>query len=167
MTGLSRLAALRDAELFTEATWPGHPDVKLKIRSLTCAEVLECRAAAEKEFKDRGLADSVLNADAKEEEVAIQILARVLRDQVDPKGMPFAESPDDLRSNTSPDQRAELIVAFNEHRQKTDPWPSELGDEVLAEIETAVKKKDRIRLRSLGSGVLVTYLLTTAGQRET
>lgn len=164
-TGLSKLAALRDAEPLSDSHWPGAPHLRLKIRTLTCSQVLECRAAAEEELKGRGVADTVLNADAKEEEIATQILFRVLRDFDDPR-KPFAVDAQDLRDNMTPDARAEMIVQFNEHRQATDPWPDELGGETLAAIEAAIKKKDRKGLRSFGSAVLSTLLLTIANRLE-
>lgn len=162
-SGPSKLAALRAAQPLVDAHWPGHPDIRLKIASLTCSQVLECRGAAEAELKRHGIADTALNADAKEEETATQVLGRVLRDADDPR-RPFTETIDELRDNMSPDQRAELFERWNDHRLATDPAPSELGQELLAAVDEAIKKKDRKLLRSFGSAVLASFLLTTAAQ---
>lgn len=164
--GLSKLAALREAEPLADSHWPGHPEMRLKIRTLTCSQVLECMAAAEQAFKEAGITDSVLNTDAKEEEIATQVLFRVLRDFEDPK-KPFAVDVADLRENMTPDARAELMNQFNEHRRATDPWPDELGAEVMTSIAAAIKKKDRKGVRSFGSAALSTWLLTTADPPET
>lgn len=160
MSGESKLAALRAAEIHKDSHWPGHPELPLKIRALSCGDVLACRAAAEQELKNRGVADTVLNSDAKEEETATQILFLALREPVEGR-RPFAVDIVDLRENMSPEARAELIEQFAEHRRAADPWPSELSADVRASIRDAIKKKDRKFLRQLGSVVLATFLLTT------
>lgn len=166
--GPSRLAALRDAQPFRDAHVPGHPELAFKFGILTRAAVQDLRAEAEAQLKKKGIdTNSVLNADAMEEEIATQVLARVMRDAERPKVRSFAIDADDVRDNISPEVGAELFNQWNEFRVSQDPWPEELGSAELAAIEDAIKKKDRIRLRSIGSAALANFLLITGSQLET
>lgn len=160
---VSALARLREAEILTPAHWPGHPEMPVKIRSLTSTQVLECRAAAFAELERQRLPVNTFTLDALEEELLTQIIFRVVRNPEEPK-QPFALSVDDLRDNSTPDERAAMFRVYEEHRAKVDPDPDRMEPDSLEALVDAIKKKGPMVLRQLGRATLERLLLTTVGQ---
>lgn len=160
---LSTLARLREAEPATSAHWPGQPELRVRVRSLTNAQVLECRAAAYAELERRLLPVNTFTVDALEEEIMTQILFRVVRQHDDPT-KPFAVSVEDMRDNSTPDERAAMFRVYEEHRATVDPDPDRLDPKSLEELLDAIKKKGPIILRRLGRATLERLLITTVVQ---
>jgi hypothetical protein len=156
--GISRLAALRDAEPTTTSHWPGRPELPVRIRSLTTAQVLECRAAAYAELEAMKIPVNQFTIDALEEEIATQILFRVVRDAERPE--PFALSVDDLRQHSTPDERAAMMRVYEEHRASVDPDPATMSAETLDGLVDALKKKGPTALKSIGRATLERLLLS-------
>lgn len=159
----SKLSALRAAEPLRDSHWPGHPELPLKIRSLTNNATLTARAAAVHVFEQRRIQVTQWTLDALEEEIATQILFFVLRDPVDPK-KPFAMSVDDLRDNSTPDERAVLIREYEEHSAAVDPSIDQMPEADLTALLDEIKKKGPTLLKSLGRATLERLLLTTVAQ---
>lgn len=165
---LSKLAALRKGDPLTETVWPRpNAELPLKIRSLSDEEVVECYAAALKYFEDKGIdlqRFGMLVSGAFEDEVTTQILHVACRDHEDPRST-FAEDISDLRTNTTPDERAVMADKYRDHRAIVDPSARDLTPEEAASIIDAIKKKDIRRLKGFESSVLRIFLLTMEDPR--
>jgi len=164
--GLSRLAVYaRASEKLVDKKWPGF-DAPFKLRVLRGDEQQECYAAAYSRFKQIGLPPENLQCVVPyEEELMVQLLFRACRDADDP-AKPFALDEDDLRANTTADQRGIVTRWYGDLRAQNSPDFAELSQGEYEAIKVAVKKKDRASLLGFGSFGLVTYLLTTAPQPE-
>jgi hypothetical protein len=134
------------------------------LRVLSCSEVQECQAAAYVRFRELGIPVDVISLALFEDEVLVQILYRACRDPEDPDRLAFCADAADLRDHTTVDERAALFALYRDFCAEQDPDPGELTAELIQEIDEHIKKKDESRLRSYGSPVLVTYLLTTASR---
>ncbi len=156
----SRLAKMmRGKNQGREVLWPG-TDVHVYLRPLSCAEVLECYAAAHKVFAALELPPSGFLLDPYQDELATQILFRACRDPEKPE-KPLAIDADDLRDNTTPDERSAMMALYTDLLADVDPALEELSPEIARDIADAVKKKAARTLRRFGSSMLASYLLTT------
>lgn len=159
-----RLGALRaPRKQYLERHWPGEPELRFKMAVLSCSDIASARAAAFAYLKvDLGLEpDSTLNLDLYQDEVVTQILFRACRDPENPSE-PFASDAADLRDSSTADERTALWDEYNDWRSSIDPAPDEIPPEVLAEMEDAVKKKDRGALLAFGGRRLSGLLLSLA-----
>ncbi|MFH0901896.1 MAG: hypothetical protein V2A73_14800 [Pseudomonadota bacterium] len=139
--------------------------MRFLIRVLNCEEIQECLACAYERFRQLKLPpESPVVTATFEDEVMLQLLARACRDCDRPDEMPFAVDADDMRRNTTVDERAIVFSFYRDFQTEVDPTPGELSSELMQAITSAVKKKDRAALLVIGSCALASYLLTGAHQ---
>lgn len=155
------------------ATWPGLKNqdgsaVPVALRVLSCSEVQECQADAFRRFQALALDPaSPLNILLFEDEVLTQILARACRSVERPHDEAFSLDADDLRENTTVDERAAMFQIYRDFASEIDPAPEDLSPVELDEILSLVKKKDARTLLGLGARRLVSFMLSTAAQPST
>jgi hypothetical protein len=164
---VSRLAQMRRGKReLKDARWPGL-DAPLKLRVLTTAEVQECHAAAHVRFDQLKMPlGTLLTAQPYEDELAIQLLHRACRNAEDAE-LPFAIDADDLRENSTVDERDIVVQMYQDLADEVNPAPDTMDAAELAVIEDAVKKKDRSRLLAFGSCALASYLLSMVNPSST
>jgi hypothetical protein len=163
----SRLGKLRGGKrLFKDLSWPGEDDLKFKLRVLSCSELQECQSAAWFRFmtprEQGGLGlDPTLTTNIQlfNDEVITQILFHACRD-AENTAEHLAGSVDELRDETSIEERASMFGAYLEWQSEIDPAPEQLTPELAKEIVELLKKKDRTTLSALGSRTLLSYLLS-------
>lgn len=164
---MTRLESMRQADPLTDAVWRRPTgELPLKLRSLSDKETTRCYAEAIKYFAQEEIDLEKFGpyvADAFEDEVKLQILHAACRDPVNPS-KPFANSAEDLRDNTTPIERAVMLLKYNDHVKTTDRSAGEFTPEVSAAIRELIKKKDATSLNAFGSFALVSYLLSTSDQ---
>ena len=165
-TAATRLALMRRGKReVRDATWPGtHLPVKLVV--LSCSEVQECHAEAIARFERLRIPLDVYSVQLFQDELLTQVLFRGCRDPED-IDQPFAESADDLRDNTTVDERAAVYDVYRDFQASVDPAPGEMDQELLETILDLVKKKDGARLKAIGLSGLVSFLLTTGDRLST
>lgn len=157
----SRLAKLRRGKLeYKRARWPRSDDECL-LRVLTCSEVQECQAHAFRRFKELDIPVVPATMSLFEDECLTQVLFRGCRDPNDPERLTYAIDVDDMRDNTTVDERAAMYTVFRDLCEEQDPDPETVSPELLRQIEEAVKKKDAALLRGFGSSALVSFMLST------
>jgi hypothetical protein len=157
------------------ATWPGvtlpgAEPLRFYVRVPSNEDGLAARAFAEAEFGKRGMKPNLGNAEAFEEEVVNQLLARVCLQADDagaPTEQPLALDADDMRAHTTAHDRAKIFAMLRDLVEETDPDLDELPAEVIAAIEDALKKKQGELLRGFGSNVLASFMRTSVVLRET
>jgi len=161
---VTRLALIRQGKtVFRDALWPGL-ELPLKMRVLSCSEVQVCHAAAVERFAKLKIPlNESQNFLLFQDEVLTQVLCLACRDAEDTSKM-FAESADDLRDNTTVDERAAMYLRYRDFQAEVDPDPSEMDQELLGEILDLVKKKDEAGLRTLGSSTLASFILSMAAR---
>lgn len=143
--------------------WPGQPKFEITMIPLSCGEMQEANAGAEKRFKDIGTELTLFTSDDFSSELHVQALARAIRDPEDTSIRLFSDA-DDLRPRLSPDERTLLIDEFVELQAESNPLPEEMPDALFEEIDLLVKKKAENQLRSIGSRTLTRYLLSMESQ---
>lgn len=164
---LSVLAQLRAAAKTYPSKWVvDGKELPVTLRILSGGEVQECHAAAHARFRELKLPVDQFFLSTFEEELSVQILYRCVRSAADPS-RPFAESDNDIRYNTTVDERNEMIDTYDGLRTAKAPTPAEIGPEMCAAIDAAIKKKDAARLSSFGCSSLVSFLLTGASPQST
>ena len=164
----SKLASMRRKSTeYRAATWPGL-DLPLKLRLLSNADVQLCHAAALARFEAIGIpTDKMLSVDLFEDEVMLQVLHRACRDPEKPDELTFADDADDLRENTTVDQRAEMFTLYRDFQADYDPRLDAMPAAVVEQIVEALKKKDQRLLRSFGARALSSFLLSGGNPQST
>lgn len=162
--------ARRGKETPTLIKWP-NTDLDVAIIVLTGDEVEACHLSAYKRFvEDHGIKPEAVACtaliDAHQEEVYLQLLHRACRDPKD-LSKTFAMDADDLRANTTLDERRLVVGYYNAHCEIYNPEPSKLTDEEVDAVLSAAKKGERHRLLGFGPHVLATCLLTMAARQST
>lgn len=163
----SRLGKLRGGKrLFKDLRWPGEDDLPLKMRVLSCSELQECQSAAWHRFmtpRDQGglgLDPTLItNMQIFNDEVVTQVLYLACRDPENTAAS-LAGSVDEMRDETSIDERAAMFNAYLDWQAEIDPAPEQLTPELNREIVELLKKKDRTALSALGGRTLVSFLLS-------
>lgn len=150
---------------FRECTFPGLSEFPLVIVPLTMEELQASHASAEERFRLLEIEITVLTTDDFASELHVQVLARALREPGDHTKRLFA-SADDLRGNVTADEKMLLVDEYIEVQSQANPSPDSIGDELFEQIETAIKKKDRRTLSSIGSRGLASYLLSMEERRS-
>lgn len=162
----TRLALIRQGKRITRAdVFPGL-GIAVQLAVLSCSEVQECYAEASKRLAALGLELNGYTLEVFNDECATQVLYRAVRTE-DDAARRLAESPEDLRDNTTVDERAALFERYRGFQHAVDPDPAQLTDETLRELLDLVKKKDAIGLAALGSGLLASFILSTASPQPT
>lgn len=167
----SRLGKLRGGKrLYKDLKWPGEDDLTLKLRVLSCSELQECQSAAWYRFmcpRDQGglgLDPTLItNMQLFNDEVITQVLYIACRDPEN-VNLPLAGSVDEMRDESSIDERAAMFNAYLDWQAEIDPAPEQLSPELNREIVDLLKKKDRTALSALGGRTLVSYLLSLDSQ---
>jgi len=164
--GARMLAELRKGRRHTrECGFPGMPEVRMVVVPLFVDELQVAHAAAEARFRDLGIEVTVLTADDFTSELHLQILSRALRDPDDPElRCPMFRDADELRSNSTADERTLLVDEYVEVQSAANPAQESVPNEVFDEIQDAIKKKDQTRLSYIGSRMLSLYLLSSDSQ---
>lgn len=162
--------ARRGKETPTLHKWP-NTDLDVAIIVLTGDEVEACHVAAFKRFvEEHGIkpeaVSSIALIDAHQDEVYLQLLHRACRDPKD-LARTFAQDADDLRANTTIDERRLVVGYYQAHAEVYNPEPSSLTDEEVEAVLAAAKKGERRRLLAFGPHVLATCLLTMAARQST
>lgn len=161
----SKLAELwRGRAGFKDAVWP-ELGVPFKLMVLSNEDTQLCTAAAIERFKKIGLDVNMVTSDEFEAEVTLQILFRACRDPQDPWEKTIAIDADDMRRNTSPEQRDAVLGEYALWRKERDPRKEEMPRELWEEIEGLVKKKAPSLAKSFGSFLRAIYKPTSADQR--
>lgn len=170
----SRLAKMRRGKSeLRVVVWPGISDaegqpVAVALRVLSCGEVQECHAEANRRFLDLRLPiDSVHTVSLFEDEVMLQLLVRACRNVERPHDEPFAIDAADMRENTTVDERAAMFSLYRDFASEVDPAPDKMSGAEFDEIIELVKKKAEGTLLGLGSRKLVSFLLTMASRSLT
>jgi hypothetical protein len=94
------------------------------------------------------------------DEVVTQILYLACRD-FDNVNSSLAGSVDELRDETSIDERAAMFGHYLDHQSEIDPTGEQLSEEMKHEIVELLKKKDRVALSALGGRALAIWLLSS------
>lgn len=161
---MSRLAKMRiGRRQFKTVGWPGSSDLGCKLQVITCSETQECYAAAVARFKQLELPLNEYTAEQFADEIVTQLLTRACRDAENPD-RPFAIDADDLRDNTTVDERAAMMIRYRDFAREIDPDPTEMSAEDVRDILDAIKKKDKATLCIYGSPTLATFLLSMASR---
>lgn len=166
--GARMLASLRKGlDNYRDCSFPG-VEMPLVIVPLFNDELQEAQADAEARFRKLKIEVTVLTAEDLNSELQLQILARAIRDPEDAtRTKVLFRDADELRANSTADERMLLVDDYLEVQAKANPAPEEISDEVFKQIEAAVKKKDQSLLNSIGSRMLSLYLLASESQPST
>jgi hypothetical protein len=164
---LSRLSELsKGAREYLPAFWPanaqlGRPDpIPMKLAVLTDDDMQQAIAAAHARLREVKLEVNQYTVDELETETSIQVLARACRDNDQPEKVTFAVDAEDLRRNTTPWERAEVVDAWRPWQERRNPLRRLTADE-RQNLDALVKKKDATTLRACGLDLLVSYMLTS------
>lgn len=170
MTRLSRLAELsKGRREYLQSYWPanaqlGRPNpIPMKLQVLSDDEMQQAIAAAHARLRDLKLDVGQYTADELESETCTQVLALACRDNDDPAKVSFAVDVDDLRRNSTPWERGEVIDAWRPWQERRNPLRVLLPEERQA-LDESVKKKDAVTLRACAVDMLVSYLLSSDSQ---
>lgn len=141
-------------------------EIRGKMRLVTRTENAEARGAARKSLKangvpiDAGQISAPTVIDEWNNEIAVQTLARAVRDPKD-KRMPLAPI-EDWRDTLDDDQIAALYLEYKDLATRLDPiGATDLTPHELTVIEDAAKKKDVDSLMSFGSLKLALFMTTS------
>lgn len=169
-TGLARLEQFRKAHAAERPmAWPGAEpgEFDIVLVPLTDEETDAAYAAAWQTFERLKLQVNLHTADRFEAELALQAIARAMRDPADEtRRRPLFSSADALRKVVRPDEKAAIAVAYAELCDSVDPDPRDLTATELAAILAALKKKAATPPSSIGVGTLWLYTRTLADQLE-
>ncbi len=163
---MSRFADLSKGKReYLQAYWPANPQLgrpvtmPMKLQVLTDDELQYAIVTARKHLSERGLnVDSQYSQDEVETETCVQLLAIACRDNDQPAIVAFVVDADDLRRNTTPWERGEVITAWRPYQERRAPLRS-LTPAERAEIDAVLKKKDSAALRAFGGDMLASYML--------
>lgn len=134
---LARLSALRCGRTeLHETTWPW-TTARLKLRVLTSADLQEALGAAHARFAELGIPLTEQRGHL-EDEIIVQALFRACRSAEDP-AVAFAASAEDLREQTTAQERAIVYREFEAFQVERNPRISDLDEEVWTEIQRIVK----------------------------
>ena len=164
--GVALLERLRKGtDNVEEHQWPGSddPEATFLMVPLLCDELQDAYAGTWQRWEKLGLDMNVYNSDDFFAELAIQVLARSMRDPDDEtRKTPLFADADQLRSNIRAGERDALSAMYQAFAADVDPDPDMMTEERFAEIEAFVKKKDGLSLSAISSRTLAAYMLGTA-----
>lgn len=145
--------------------WPGSdsPDARFVMEPVLCDALQDSYAATWERFRELKIEMNVYNSDEFFAELAVQVLARAIRDPDDPS-KPLFGTADSLRASLKPSERDALSSMYQSFVAEVDPSPDQMPDELFSQIEDYVKKKDVVRLSAISSPMLATYIIGTASQ---
>lgn len=168
---LSRFTELSKGKReYLQAYWPanpqlGRPDpIPMKLQVLTEDEVQTAVLEGKAYLAKRGLnIESQFNQDEVETEISVRVLAAACRDNDQPDKVSFSVDVDDLRRNTAPWERGEVVEAWKGWQERRNPLRA-LTAEERAHIDEAVKKKDAATLRACDVDSLVSFMISSDSQ---
>lgn len=168
---MSRLAELsKGRREYLQAYWPanpqlGRPDpIPMKLQVLTEDEQQSALVEAKSYLKRLGVnIESQFSQDEVEGEIAVRVMALACRDNDQPATVSFAVDADDLRKNTAPWERGEVVEAWKVWQERRNPFRGLTADE-RAHLDEAIKKKDAVTLRACDADLLVSYMLSSDSQ---
>jgi hypothetical protein len=124
-----------------EISWPGNPDVKLRVRILSAMEITDARFENQQEFKSRGVDVAVHNLPDYREQEADHALWRAL---LDSDGNRIFSSADDFRKFCS---REEIKVFADEYTAlsaECDPDVGSMSESEMQNLCDFLKKKPEL-----------------------
>lgn len=170
---MSRLSELsKGRREYLQAYWPanpqlGRPDpIPMKLQVLSDDEMQRAIAAAHARLRDLKMEVGQYTADELETETSVQVLALACRDNDQPATVSFAQDADDLRQNSTPWERGEVVDAWRPWQERRNPTRALSADEER-EIDAAIKKKAATTLRAFGADTLVSYMISSASRPPT
>ncbi len=170
---MSRLAELSKGKReYLQAYWPanpqlGRPDpIPMKLQVLSDHEMQQAIAAAHARLAELKLVVGQYTVDELETETSVQVLALACRDNDQPEKVAFATDADDLRRNTTPWERGEVVDAWRPWQERRNPLRPLTAEERQA-ITVELEKKSAPTLRAFGADMLVSYLISSASPPST
>lgn len=158
---------------YLPAYWPANPQlgrpapIPMKLQVLTDDDMQRAVLAAKVRLKELGLnIESQYNQDEVETEVSVQVLAICCRDNDQPEKVAFATDADDLRANTAPWERGEVVDAWRPWQERRNPL-RQLSEKERAVIDEALKKKDAATLRACGADMLASFMTSSGSPPPT
>jgi len=138
-------------------SWPG-TEVKVVLRVLNQQDFQEAAFAAERLFKSEKIETNLMTADEYENEKALQILFRALRDPQD-QDKPIANTITEFRRAITREEKKILIDEYLGFESECSPAPDNLSNDEFDKVLSDVKKKPQETISGITSMSMLKKLL--------
>ena len=168
----SKLATYMAGSLVTEESVIPGTDHKFVWRKLSAREKQLAVASAVRQLEKVGIPQAFRAYADVEDEIAIQLLHRAMRDpsepgtSTDPFPKKLAASADEVGNLFDEDLRDLLAIEYRDLEDDTSPDEGDFTDEEMRALEEAIEKKSARLLKSFGPRILRRYLLTSASRQS-